>query len=100
MGMTTDSAAAKGLQTVLEESSIDMKGICTKCSPICPFENERCCLAHIFSKQHDIINQVSMLEELITKASHHCVFLPKFHCELNMIEMVCANMSYFYFLNH
>jgi hypothetical protein len=27
-----------------------------------------------------------MLEEEITKAGHKCLFLPKFHCELNLIE--------------
>ncbi|KAF9504799.1 hypothetical protein BS47DRAFT_1374361 [Hydnum rufescens UP504] len=94
--MTTDSGAARGLQTVLEEHGIDTKGICAKCSPICPFKNERCCLAHIFSKQHDVINQVSMLEELITKVGHHCIFLPKFHCELNPIEMYWGYSKYCY----
>lgn len=29
-----------------------------------------------------------MLETLIKKAGHECIFLPKFHCELNPIEMV------------
>ena len=33
-------------------------------------------------------NQPSMLETLIMKAGHECIFLPKFHCELNPIEMV------------
>jgi len=30
-----------------------------------------------------------MLETLIKEAGHECIFLPKFHCELNPIEMVC-----------
>ena len=89
--MTTESGEAKGLQAVLEERGFDTQGIRAKCSPICPFENEKCCLARIFSRQEDVINQVSMLEELITKAGHHCIFLPKFHCELNPIEMVRAS---------
>ena len=29
-----------------------------------------------------------MLEEVIEKAGHICLFLPKFHCELNPIEML------------
>ena len=37
------------------------------------------------------INQASMLETLIKKAGHECIFLPKFHCELNPIEMVCED---------
>jgi hypothetical protein len=30
-----------------------------------------------------------MLEQVITQAGHLCLFVPKFHCELNPIEMVC-----------
>jgi len=30
-----------------------------------------------------------MLETLIKDTGHECIFLPKFHCELNPIEMVC-----------
>ncbi|KAF9516301.1 hypothetical protein BS47DRAFT_1292541 [Hydnum rufescens UP504] len=94
--MTTESGEAKGLQTVLEERGFDTKGIRAKCSPVCPFENEKCCLARIFNRQEDVINQVSMLEELITKAGHHCIFLPKFHCELNPIEMYWGYAKYRY----
>ena len=34
------------------------------------------------------MNQESMLEKHIKAAGHECIFLPKFHCELNPIEMV------------
>ena len=33
-----------------------------KCSPVCPFENDNCCMAHLLSKQEDFTNQISMLE--------------------------------------
>jgi hypothetical protein len=36
-----------------------------------------------------------MLEKLITESGHYCIFLPKFHCELNLIEMVCVILSMF-----
>ena len=45
-------------------------------------------MARLLSKQDDFSNQVSMLETLIKRAGHECIFLPKFHCELNPIEMV------------
>ena len=45
-------------------------------------------MARLLSKQDDFSNQVSMLETLIKGAGHECIFLPKFHCELNPIEMV------------
>jgi hypothetical protein len=34
------------------------------------------------------MNQVSMLESLIKETGHECIFLPKFHCELNPTGMV------------
>ena len=33
-----------------------------KCSPVCPFENDNCCMACLLSKQEDFTNQISMLE--------------------------------------
>ncbi|KIJ94937.1 hypothetical protein K443DRAFT_106696, partial [Laccaria amethystina LaAM-08-1] len=43
------------------------------------------------SKQEDFTNQISVLETVIREAGHECIFLPKFHCELNPIEMVSLN---------
>lgn len=58
-------------------------------------ENDGCCMARILSKQEDFLNQPSMLETLITEAGHYCIFLPKFHCELNPIEMVWSFIQSF-----
>ena len=38
--------------------------------------------------QQDYKDEKSKVEILIEKAGHLCIFLPKFHCELNPIEMV------------
>jgi hypothetical protein len=45
-------------------------------------------MARLLSQQEDFANQPSMLETLIRKAGHECIFLPNFHCELNPIKMV------------
>jgi len=45
-------------------------------------------MARLLSKQDDFAKQESLLEILIQEAGHECIFLPKFHCELNPIEMV------------
>lgn len=87
--MTLPNGTPKGLQRVLEERGFNLRGINAKCAPVCPFENNGCCMARLLSKQEDFINQPSMLETMITNAGHYCIFLPKFHCELNPIEMVC-----------
>jgi hypothetical protein len=88
--MTTPSGEPKGLQAVLEERGFDVHGLRAKCSPVCQFESTGCCMAWLLSQQDDFCNQISMLEQLIKDHGHECIFLPKFHCELNPIEMVCC----------
>ena len=82
----------KGLEQTLRERGFNVTGMRAKCSPVCPFENTSCCMAHLLSRQDDVANQVSLLESLIVKAGHLCLFLPKFHCELNPIEMVSNSL--------
>ena len=86
--MTLKNGEPKGLQQTLEECGFNIAQMKAKCSPVCPFENEHCCMARLLSKQEDFQNQVSLLESTITDRGHLCMFLPKFHCELNPIEMV------------
>jgi transposase len=45
-------------------------------------------MARLLSQQEDFVNEPSMLETVINEAGRECLFLPKFHCELNPIEMV------------
>jgi hypothetical protein len=90
--MTTEAGEAKGLQQMLEECGFNVQGLCEKCTPICPLENTGCCMAQLLSKQDDFQLQESLLEQKIKERGHICMFLPKFHCELNLIEMV------FYFI--
>jgi hypothetical protein len=87
--MTTDNGLVKGLQQTLEERGFNVHGMLAKCSPVCPFENNSCCMARLLSKQDDFRLQESLLEQKIKSRGHLCTFLPKFHCELNPIEMVC-----------
>ena len=93
--MTLPDGRPKGLECVLIECGFHVHKMCAKCAVVCLFENADGCMAHPLSKQDDFINQESMLETLIKKAGHECIFLPKFHCELNPIEMVC----YIFLLN-
>jgi hypothetical protein len=93
--MTTEDGKQKGLQQTLEEYGFDIFQFKkAKCSPVCPWENDNCCMACLLSKQEDFINQESMLEKVIHDASHECIFLPKFYCKLNPIEMV-RSLQYF-----
>jgi len=86
--MTTEAGAAKGLKQMLEECSFNVEGMHAKCNPIFPLENTGCCMARLLSKQDDFWLQESLLEQKMKVRGHICTFLPKFHCELNPIEMV------------
>ena len=46
-----------------------------------------CCARHILATQDDFKNQKPLLQELIEARGHKVIFYPKFHCELNYIEM-------------
>jgi len=94
--MTTSSGQQKGLQAVLEERGFNVSRLKAKCAPVCPFESQNCCMARLLSQQEDFMNQESMLETFIRGAGHECLFLPKFHCELNPIEMVSKNLFFDY----
>jgi len=86
--MTLENGQAKGMQRVLQERGFNVAGLRAKCSPVCPIENKNCCMACLLSQQDNFKNQPSMLETFIHSRGHECIFLPKFHCELNPIEMV------------
>jgi hypothetical protein len=78
----------KGLEQVLRERGFDVTRMRAKCQPVCPHDNRNCCMARLLSQQDDFVNQISELEKVIVDRGHLCLFLPKFHCELNPIEMV------------
>lgn len=64
-----------------------------------------CCMQHVLSPQPDFVAEKPLLQVIIEKAGHKCLFLPKFHCELNPIEMVwgqakrCKFWPSFFFLH-
>ena len=90
--MITQQGEAKGLKDCLEEHGFDVSRMKAKCSPVCPFESQDCCMARLLSQQEDFMNHPSMLELMIKEKGHECIFLPKFHCELNPIEMVSPTL--------
>jgi hypothetical protein len=91
--MINSDGTPKGLLNVLLERGFpqaELSKLRAKCKPVCPIESQQCCLARLLSQQDDFKNQPSQLETLIKGLGHEIIFLPKFHCELDPIEMVCA----------
>jgi hypothetical protein len=89
--MKNADGSAKGSYNVLLERGYpvaELRKLKAKCGPVCSMESQNCCLARLLSQQDDFLNQPSQLETLIKSLGHECIFLPKFHCELNPIEMV------------
>ena len=97
--MMTSNGLQKGLEQTLCECGFNVTRMHAKCSPVCSWKNKNCCMACLLSKQEDFTNQISRLEIVITKAGHKCLFLPKFHCELNPIEMVSRLFFYQWYID-
>jgi len=90
--MTLLDGHPKGLMTVLKECGFyTQKLMHAKCSLVCPMESQNCCMACVLSQQDNVKSQSLMLETLIKEAGHECLFLPKFHCELNMVCSLSLN---------
>jgi len=87
----------KGVKTILQERGCYPENPPNlKCKIKCPdnlaypvsASNEPpCCLAWILSTHKDFFEQKSAIAMLIEGRGHKCIFIPKFHCELNPIEM-------------
>lgn len=46
-----------------------------------------CCMRKLLANQQDFRDEKPLIQTIIEQAGHKCWFLPKFHCELNPIEM-------------
>jgi len=84
----------KGIKQILIERGLWKNNLQLECQ-LCKKKNKTiddltridCCAHRIISLQPDFLAQRSELETIIEKAGHKCIFYPKFHCELNFIEM-------------
>ncbi|THU91024.1 hypothetical protein K435DRAFT_820976 [Dendrothele bispora CBS 962.96] len=90
--MVDGNGIAKGMKKVLQERDMWRDGLLMECADKhiikqCAIEDRKdCCCDHILDLQPDFQAQKSLVQETIKEAVHVCIFLPKFHCELNFIE--------------
>jgi hypothetical protein len=86
----------KGVKQILIERGCNIPGLrfkcpkgakCTALLEYPPTIEQMCCLACILSNHQDFFEEKSQVKELIIDRGHKAVFLPKFHCEINLIEM-------------
>lgn len=57
-------------------------------------ESEWCCMYRVLSLQEDFVNEKPMIQHYVESRGHVCMFLPKFHCELNPIELLWGYAKY------
>lgn len=83
---------AKGMKQVLLERGLWRVGLGKSCAA-CTKEKDKdpcrtsCCASRILELQPDFKAQRSLLVEIGEQEGQHVIFYPKFHCELNFIEM-------------
>ena len=76
----------KGIRAVLMEWGLWQEWLCGKCHSKCDTSTTTCCNMRILKSQPDFSSQKPLVQEIIEAAGHTCLFLPKFHYELNFIE--------------
>ena len=85
--MTNGSGQPKGMKAVLTERGINCHGLRGRCVKAGDHSAEgRCCMTKLLGNQPDFLEQKPLLQEIVEERGHLAVFLPKFHCELNIIE--------------
>jgi hypothetical protein len=57
-------------------------------------DDEWCCMHRVLMLQDDFASEKSLIQSIIEDAGHICLFLPRFHCELNPIEMLWGYGKY------
>lgn len=85
--MQTGDGVQKGIKTILSERGLWRDGLKLTCREQC---SSNCCARTILKSQEDFQNQRSWLREVVEDAGHLFILFPKFHCELNYIEMFWA----------
>ncbi|EIN09617.1 hypothetical protein PUNSTDRAFT_43946 [Punctularia strigosozonata HHB-11173 SS5] len=79
----------KGMAILLKERGFhDADKIRAECPGFqCPNDNQQCCCRCLLFTQPDFIHVDCLLESICKTQGYHVLFLPKFHPELNFIEI-------------
>jgi hypothetical protein len=101
--MQTGAGVQKGMLTILWERGRHLNDtgrlLCKLCKPCAnktphaerPNQTPRCCAYHVLSEEADFREQRPWLQEEVEGVEGFAImFYPKYHCELNWIEMICG----------
>ncbi|KZV96441.1 hypothetical protein EXIGLDRAFT_609191, partial [Exidia glandulosa HHB12029] len=93
VGKCNSCSASETKRTELEKRARNAMAVLSTGadSPIPDPGDEWCCMQKCLSLQKDFLAEKAKIQHYIEGRGHFCMFLPKFHCELNPIEMVWSN---------
>lgn len=57
-------------------------------------KRERCCATRVFSELKAFKEELNKVEKIFKRAGHMCIFLPRYHPELNAIERYWGYIKY------
>jgi transposase len=98
--MQKENGIQKGLRTILTErgkfhnnQGHQLCKVCRPClnkTPHSERENktEKCCAFYVLSQEPDFLEQKPWLTEVVMGHQFNIHYYPKYHCELNWIEMI------------
>ena len=91
----------KGMAIILQERGYtDALSLPAQCKDFkCPPDVDQCCCRRLLYNQPDFVNVKSILEEHCERRGFLVKILPKYHCELNPLEMVWGRSKFHYRLN-
>ena len=100
--MQTAEGEQKGLRRILQERNIWSPGLKLDCgrklhdaADTTAEDNQQppstlCCARRRVANEPDFLEQREWLREVVENSGHRIMYFPKFHCEINYIEMVWA----------
>jgi hypothetical protein len=101
--ITTLAKKQNGVRRILQERNLWPEGKfnlnCAECALGEQAPRPRpynCCAMQLLVSQPDYLAQREWLVETVEDLGHRILFLPKFHCELNYIEIVWAFVKAYY----
>ena len=79
--LVDENGIAKGMKQVLTEREINTHGM------------NAAKMREELLKHEDFKNTKTLVQELVERRGHMCMFFPKFHCELNVAGVMLKNIQ-------
>ena len=82
-------AKMAGQEDTLDDANLDDASEATEES-----KDKWCCSSQVIALQEDFLNEKPEIQHYLERRGQLCMFYPKFHCKINLIEMLWGYMKY------